>query len=93
MIRGTGGSNVIQGWTGRSRRFVGVLKWENAHLPMLQGQIIDETTIVTTSVRRSYAAGDSLVRTKTLYSSSFETPPERKTDPGKSNRPVRRWNR
>lgn len=49
-----------------------------------QGQIIDENTNISTSVRRSHTAGDSLVRTKTLYSSSFEIPPERKTDPGKS---------
>ncbi|KAF2812375.1 actin-like ATPase domain-containing protein [Mytilinidion resinicola] len=47
-----------------------------------KGQVIDENTHISTSVRRSYTAGDSLIRTKTLYSSSFEVPPERKTDPG-----------
>jgi hypothetical protein len=82
MTLGMEGNNATPEWIGRSRRFASHAYQENLNLQEFQGQIIDDNTNISTSVRRSYTAGDSLVRTKTLYSSSFEIPPERKTDPG-----------
>ncbi|OCK73988.1 actin-like ATPase domain-containing protein [Lepidopterella palustris CBS 459.81] len=47
-----------------------------------KGQVIDENTIISSTVTKYHEEGDSLTRRKTLYSSSFETPPQRTTEPG-----------